>query len=247
MSRSQGDPRLGSARLTDDGEDLVQRHDLVVAIDGPSGSGKSTVARAVAVQLGLRYLDTGAMYRAVTWSALTAGIDLADPVAVAAAATSTALQIDPDPVRFRIRADDHDVTEAVRRPDVTAAVSAVSAVPAVRAAMLEAQRAIIDDGGIVVEGRDIGTTVAPDAAVKVFLTADPQTRAERRVGQDGSPGGTVAATVTALAARDQSDSTRRASPLRQAPDALVLDSTTLDVEAVVDRIVSRVLDTGTGR
>jgi cytidylate kinase len=218
----------------------VQRRNLVVAIDGPSGSGKSTVARGVAAQLGLRYLDTGAMYRALTWLALDKGLALDSGPDLEALAATALLQVVPDPQAPAILADGTDVTEAVRGADVTAAVSAVSAVPGVRSAMVARQREIIGAGGIVVEGRDIGTTVAPDAPVKVFLVADPAARASRRALQDacGAPAAsTVAATEADLARRDAADSTRAASPLAQAPDAVVIDSTDLDADDVIARVL----------
>jgi cytidylate kinase len=218
----------------------VQRRNLVVAIDGPSGSGKSTVARGVAAQLGLRYLDTGAMYRALTWLALDKGLALDSGPDLEALAATALLQVVPDPQAPAILADGTDVTDAVRGADVTAAVSAVSAVPGVRTAMVARQREIIGAGGIVVEGRDIGTTVAPDAPVKVFLVADPAARASRRALQDacGAPAAsTVAATEADLARRDAADSTRAASPLAQAPDAVVIDSTDLDADDVIARVL----------
>ena len=219
----------------------MQRRNLCVAIDGPSGSGKSTVARGVAAKLGFRYLDTGAMYRALTWLALRDGVDLASAAALDALAASALLQVVPDPDAPAILADGVDVTEAVRGAEVTAAVSAVSAVPGVRTAMVARQRELIGAGGIVVEGRDIGTTVAPDAPVKVFLVADPAARAQRRALQDA--GGAraaavaVAATEADLARRDEADSSRTASPLTQAPDAVVIDSTALDADAVIARVL----------
>jgi cytidylate kinase len=217
----------------------VQRRNLVVAIDGPSGSGKSTVARGVARALGLRYLDTGAMYRALTWLALREGVALDASDELAALALEAKLEVTADPVEPVILADGVDVTAAVRGADVTAAVSAVSAVPAVRTAMVERQREVIGDGGIVVEGRDIGTTVAPAAPVKVFLVADPAARAQRRALQDAgsTASGTLAATEADLARRDAADSTRAASPLTQAPDAVVIDSTALDADAVIARVL----------
>jgi cytidylate kinase len=215
----------------------VQRRNLVVAIDGPSGSGKSTVARQVAAALALRYLDTGAMYRAVTWLALERGADLTAAAALAELAETAELRLATDPQAPRVVAAGTDVTTAVRSPAVTAAVSTVSAVPAVRAAMVRRQREIIGAGGIVVEGRDIGTTVAPDAAVKVFLTADPATRAERRTAQDGADASGVADTRADLARRDRADSTRSASPLQQAPDATVIDSSVLGVAEVVAAVL----------
>jgi CMP/dCMP kinase len=219
----------------------VQRRNLVVAIDGPSGSGKSTVAREVANALGLRYLDTGAMYRAVTWLALSRGVDLADPVALAELAEHAELEITADPQAPQIVAAGTDVSAEVRSPRVTAAVSTVSAVAAVRSAMVRRQREIIGAGGIVVEGRDIGSTVMPDAAVKVFLTADAGTRARRRSRQDGTGEARrqVADTQADLIRRDEADSTRPTSPLQQAPDALVVDSSALSIDQVVAAVLER--------
>jgi cytidylate kinase len=217
----------------------VQRRNLVVAIDGPSGSGKSTVARQVAAALGLRYLDTGAMYRAVTWLALERGMDLAASAELGELADTAELRLATDPQQPAIVAAGTDVTTAVRSASVTAAVSSVSAVPAVRTAMVQRQREIIGQGGIVVEGRDIGTTVAPAADVKVFLTADPATRAQRRTTQDatGRSSSSVAHTQADLARRDRADSTRSASPLQQAPDAIVIDSSALGVAEVVGAVL----------
>jgi cytidylate kinase len=219
----------------------VQRRNLVVAIDGPSGSGKSTVAREVAIALDLRYLDTGAMYRAVTWLALRAGVDLGNTAALADIAVAADLQVTADPRAPRIVANGVDVSAEVRGPEVTAAVSTVSAVPGVRGALLVRQRELIGAGGIVVEGRDIGTTVAPDAGVKVFLTADATTRAARRTRQDGgADGGTQLATTEAdLRRRDVADASRAASPLQQAPDAVVVDSSGLSIDEVVQLVVER--------
>ena len=216
--------------------------DLVVAIDGPSGSGKSTVAREVARRLRLRYLDTGGMYRALTWLALQLGTDLADPQALAGLAEESELDISMDPDAPTVRIGGRDVTAAIRGPEVTAAVSQVSAVPAVRAAMVRRQRAAAASGGIVVEGRDIGTTVLPDAPVKVFLTADAAARARRRGMEMAGPEpdqATLAATAEALRRRDSADSHRVASPLAQAPDAYLIDSTDLSVDEVVARILAR--------
>lgn len=210
---------------------------IVVAIDGPSGSGKSTVARGVARRLGLRYLDTGAMYRAVTWLALARGLPLEDRDALASLADHVEIQVANDPDSSEVRADGTDVTTAIRSAEVTAAVSAVSAVPGVRAAMVRRQREAIGGGGIVVEGRDIGTTVAPDAAVKVYLTADPEARARRRADETN---GRLDATKAAIERRDSLDSGRAASPLAQAPDAVVIDSTELSADDVIERVISQV-------
>jgi cytidylate kinase len=219
----------------------VQRRSLVVAIDGPSGSGKSTVAREVAAALGLRYLDTGAMYRAVTWLALRDQLDLSAAVELGELAENAALEIGTDPTDPTTVIAATDVSAAIRSPAVTAAVSAVSAVPAVRSAMVRRQREIIGGGGIVVEGRDIGTTVVPDAAVKVFLTADPVTRAQRRNRQEGTADRAerLADTEADLRRRDTADSSRTASPLQQAPDAMVVDSSGLGVDEVVRAVLDR--------
>jgi len=220
---------------------------LVVAIDGPSGSGKSTVARGVARALGLRYLDTGAMYRAVTWLALHDGVALDDAAALTALAERADLRLTTTPEPVNVRADGHEVTAAIRQADVTAAVSKVSAVPGVRAVMVARQREVIGAGGIVVEGRDIGTTVAPDAPVKVFLTASESARAERRAHEQAAA---VGDTLLALARRDALDSGRSASPLAQAAGATVVDSTDLSAEEVVDRIIGLArgaLDAARGR
>ena len=220
------------------------RTGLVVAIDGPSGSGKSTVARGVARALGLRYLDTGAMYRAVTWRVLHRSVDLSDPDAVQLACRDADLAVSTDPDESQVAVDGVDVSVEIRGPEVTAAVSAVSAVPCVRADMVRRQQLLIGPGGIVVEGRDIGTTVAPDAPVKVFLTADPSARASRR-GQELAGGPSVDAAVLeatreALRSRDAADSTRAASPLARADDAHVIDSTDLTADEVVDAVLDLV-------
>ncbi|HEU0286384.1 MAG TPA: (d)CMP kinase [Nocardioidaceae bacterium] len=212
--------------------------DLVIAVDGPSGSGKSTTARGVAERLGLRYLDTGAMYRAATWVMLERGIDVDDPDAVATATSSVRLDVGTDPRRPAISADGVDVAGPIRGPAVTAAVSAVSAVAAVRRQLVALQRELIGDGGIVVEGRDIGAVVAPDADLKVFLTAESAQRAARRHAETGGATDQVGDTEADLARRDTLDSTRAASPLTQAADAVVVDTTELGLEDVIDHIVA---------
>lgn len=214
---------------------------VVVAVDGPSGSGKSTVARRVAQRLGLRYLDTGAMYRAVTWRALELGLDVHDAAKIAALADAVRIEVGTNPRRPTVAIDGVDVTGPIRSHEVTAAVSAVSAVPEVRARMVDEQRAVIGAGGIVVEGRDIGTTVAPEARVKVFLTASEEARAARRHRQVERevPGAAVADTRAALRSRDDKDSSRATSPLTQPPDAIVVDSTDLPVGRVVAAVLDR--------
>jgi cytidylate kinase len=203
----------------------------VVAVDGPSGSGKSTVSRRLASKLGARYLDTGAMYRSITWAVLRSGVDPQDPEAVAKVAAETTLEIGTDPAAPHFRADGVDVDADIRGPEVTGSVSAVAAVPAVRRQLVELQRAIISDAGrIVVEGRDIGSVVAPDAELKVYLTASAAARAQRRSAEDAAD---VDATAADLARRDTLDSTRAASPLQQAGDAVELDTTGMGIDEVV--------------
>jgi cytidylate kinase len=216
---------------------------LVVAVDGPSGSGKSSTSRGVAERLGLAYLDTGAMYRAMTWWLLQRGVDVHDASAVAARAEEPEIASGTDPSRPTIAVDGEDVGLAVRTEAVTRSVSPVSAVPEVRARLLDLQRAAIAAAcagpGIVVEGRDIGSTVAPDAPVKVYLTADAAARALRRAAEEG--GSDVAATQQILEARDRIDSGRAASPLTMAPGAVHVDTTFHTLEEVVDRIVALVV------
>jgi cytidylate kinase len=207
-------------------------------MDGPSGSGKSSTARGVATRLGLRYLDTGAMYRAMTWWMLQHGIDVEDPAAVAARADQPVIVAGTDPQAPTITVDGTDVAGPIRGPEVTAAVSAVSAVPAVRERLVHEQQAVIGPGDIVVEGRDIGTVVAPDAAVKIFLTADPGARAERRAAERA--GADVTATRHDLIRRDTIDSGRVTSPLAMAVDAHHLDTTPYTLEEAVDEVVALV-------
>jgi len=210
---------------------------LVIAVDGPAGSGKSSAARGVAVRLGLRYLDTGAMYRAMTWWMLEHGVSVEDPAAVAAAAGEPVVRCGTDPVNPWILVNGADVAREIRSRAVTAAVSAVSAVPAVRARLVALQHEAIGAGGIVVEGRDIGTVVAPDAAVKVFLTADASVRAKRRAAEVVEPL-SVAGEQAHLAARDEADSTRAASPLQAAADAVRIDTTCASLPEVIESIVA---------
>jgi len=214
----------------------------VIALDGPSGSGKSTVARALARQLHWRYLDTGATYRAATLAVLRAGTDLADAEAVAVTVEKADIVVSTDPDRAGTTLDGEDVSAVIRGPEVTQAVSAVSAVPSVRAQMVALQRALAGDAGAVLEGRDIGTAVFPEAPVKVFLDASPEVRASRRAGDadTGVPadGGDVVSKVAEdLARRDRLDSSRAASPLQAADDAVHLDSSSLDADAVVQRVL----------
>lgn len=213
----------------------------VVAVDGPSGSGKSSVARGVAAKLGLRYLDTGAMYRAVTWWMLQHEVPLTDVAAIANVADRSNLEITTDPAEPAIIVDGLDVAEAIRTRDVTNAVSTVSAVPEVRQRLVAMQRELIGDGGIVVEGRDIGTVVAADATVKVYLVADEATRANRRASDSAARLDTTADVTRAdIARRDQLDSSRTSSPLTKTADAVEIDSTQLGIGEVIDRVLDLV-------
>jgi CMP/dCMP kinase len=211
---------------------------VVVAIDGPSGSGKSSTSRGVAHRLGLRYLDTGAMFRAITWWMLEHGVDVDDSQAVAAQVGRPILASGTDPAAPTIAVDGIDVAAPIRGQAVTAAVSAVSAVPQVRERLLREQRRIIGDGGIVVEGRDIGTVVAPDAPVKVFLTAQADARAARRTAE--LSGDDVRATEQDLVRRDKLDSGRATAPLTMASDAHHIDSTRYTLDEVIDQVVALV-------
>ncbi|MCW2692528.1 MAG: cmk [Mycobacterium sp.] len=209
------------------------RAPVVVALDGPGGSGKSSVARRLAAALGAGYLDTGAMYRAVTWAVLQAGIDPQDAAAVTARVLTAELRSGTDPTAPTITLDGADVSTEIRSEPVTLAVSAVSAVPEVRAHLVAAQRAAIAGAGtpvVVVEGRDIASVVCPAAAVKIFLTASPEVRAARRAGQTGqSAPEQIDATLADLHRRDTHDSGRAVAPLLRTDDAVLLDTSELDL------------------
>lgn len=209
---------------------------LVIAIDGPSGSGKSSVSRAVATQLGLDYLDTGSMYRAMTWYLQNMGADLSDVSQVAQLANAQVIQPSIDPSEPGIRVAGQDVSLPIRGTEVTQGVSAVSAVPKVRDLMVNLQREIVSNSkiGIVVEGRDICSVVLPDAPVKLFITADPAARAARRAKEVDAD---VTTTEQNLAQRDLADSTRAVSPLEIAPDATVIDTTHMDLTDVIAKVI----------
>lgn len=211
---------------------------VVVAMDGPSGSGKSSTARGVAARLGLRYLDTGAQFRAVTAWMIAEGVDLDDPAAIAARAGEPEVVSGTDPQDPTITVDGVDVSVEIRSQEVTDHVSAVASVPEVRHRLLSLQRSIIGDGGIVVEGRDIGSVVAPDAAAKAYLTADPEARAARRTAENGA--GDVAATQADLLRRDRIDSGRTTAPAVMPDGAVHLDTTPYTLDEVIDQVVALV-------
>ena len=211
---------------------------LVIAIDGPSGAGKGSVSRAIAKALGCRYVDTGAMYRAVAWMAIRKGVALDDEPRVRALAERVELALDDQTVTV----EGHDVTSAIRTSEIDAASARVARMPSVRAMLVRRQRAYSAVGGLVMEGRDIGTTVFPTADVKIYLDASPEERAARRAS-DMSHGagralGALSQVASALEARDHSDRTRSSSPLTMAADAVRVDTTELPLDRVVELVLS---------
>ena len=210
-----------------------------ISLDGPSGTGKSSVARAVAARLGAAYLDTGAMYRAATVAVLDAGVDPTDARAVARVVASTDIEVGTEAGTEVVRVDGVDVARRIRSAEVTRAVSPVSAVPEVRRQLVAQQRALVAEAdAVVVEGRDIGTVVLPEATLKIYLTAAPEVRAQRRAGQLGiTDPAEIAALAEDLRRRDEYDSSRADSPLRPADDAVIVDSTRLDREGVIERVL----------
>ncbi len=215
---------------------------LVIAIDGPAGAGKSTVAQKVAARLGLTYVDSGATYRAMALKVLESGIAPDDAPSVGKLVAQTDIHIAMDGLRFGVFVDGKDVTDKIRTPEVTLAAARVSRLPEVRAKLLAVQRGCAVGRGVVMEGRDIGTVVFPNASLKIFLQADPGERARRRLKQDGKTGrsATLEQTADEIALRDQLDAERKISPLVPAPDAVKIDSTGLVADQVVERILEMV-------
>jgi cytidylate kinase len=211
------------------------RKKVVVAIDGPAGAGKSTIARRVAQKLGFTYIDTGAMYRAVALWAMRQGVDLSDMHRMEQLALAAEIELSPG----RINLNGEDVTDAIREPEVSNSASKVAVIPGVRRAMVAKQRAIGERSSVVMEGRDIGTVVFPNAEIKIFLDANPAERVRRRFEEGQARGESVSQDALAqqMAERDRRDSTRADAPLTQAPDAIYLDSTPLTIDEVEEAIL----------
>ena len=212
---------------------------LTIAIDGPAGAGKSTVARALARRLGLRYVDSGATYRAAALKVIESGVSPADTAAVIRVIDGSSIDFAPSKGEWRVLLDRRDVTGLIRTPEVTLAAAQVSRLPEVRKKLVALQRSLVEAPGVVMEGRDIGTVVFPKAPLKIFLEANPGERARRRLDQEGGEGrsATLAETAEEIRERDRLDAERKISPLTPAADAVRIDSTHLSAGQVVDRIL----------
>ena len=211
---------------------------LTIAIDGPAGAGKSSVACLVAKRLHYLYIDTGAMYRAFTWAVLQEHVDIGDAKAVEELTENISIRLEPMEDKCRVFVGNREVTEEIRMHDVSSRVSSVAALAVVRQKLVQLQRDMAKDGGVILDGRDIGTVVLPDADLKIFLTASVESRAQRRFLEIQAKGGTetLEAIAANIAARDDMDSHRAVSPLRQAEDAVLLDNSELNLEETADVI-----------
>lgn len=221
---------------------MNQGQKLIIAIDGPAGSGKSTIGKRVAERLNYRYVDTGAMYRAVAWKALQQRVPLGDVEAVTRVARDAHMALQCNPQQFEIVVDGEDVTTAIRTPEVSDASSKISVIPAVRRELVAQQRRLGESGGVVMEGRDIGTVVFPQADLKIFLDASSGARAERRYAEHSTKGeaGDLQQITEAVRKRDQRDASRNTSPMVAAKDAVHLDTTHLTVDQVVEKVLALV-------
>jgi cytidylate kinase len=215
---------------------------LIIAIDGPSGAGKSTLGRMIARTLNLLYLDTGAMYRAAALAVLRAGVSTKDTGAVSSVVARASINLAGDPDSLRVTLDGRDVSEEIRTEEVSQSASVISTIPEVRRTLVQRQREMGASGGVVLDGRDIGTVVFPEADVKFFLTARPEARAQRRYDEERvrAPAATFEQTLADINQRDRRDSTRETSPLAIADDAIVLDSTELSIEEVFERMINAI-------
>jgi cytidylate kinase len=219
-----------------------KRRRLIIAIDGPAGAGKSTVSKRLAKELGYTYLDTGAMYRAFAWKALEEKLDLGDEKALKRSLQETEIKLSEEAGRPKVYLNGLDVSDRIRSPELSQVASRISSLKSVRERMVEMQRAMGSKGGVVMEGRDIGTVVFPDAEVKIYLDASAAERARRRFDELGSQGErvTLAETLEEIEVRDHRDKGRSVAPLRKAEDAVVIDSTNIDVDGVVERIMQEI-------
>lgn len=212
---------------------------MTVAIDGPAGAGKSSVAKVLASRLHYTYIDTGAMYRAITWALLQDHVDITDTDAVRKCLAAVTIRLVPEPDICRVYVNETEVTEAIRKADIASHVSAVAALAVVREKLVQLQRDLAKGGNVVLDGRDIGTVVLPDADVKIFLTASVASRAKRRYNELSAQGSTasLADIAASIEARDYTDSHRAISPLRQADDAVLLDNSELTLEGTAEAII----------